>query len=48
MIKFLKNEFDLLRIIDLKKDGVEKLEEKFLEVLITSKKVYEYFGERRR
>ena len=48
LTQFLKNEFDLLRIIDLKKDGVEKLEEKFLEVLITSKKVYEYFGERRR
>jgi len=37
-----------LKIIDLKKDGVENLEKRFIEVLITTKKVYEYFGAKRR
>lgn len=48
LIKYLKDEFDQLKIIDLKKDGVEKLEKKFIEVLITTKIVYEYFGVKRK
>jgi hypothetical protein len=48
LIKFLKDEFDRLKIVDLKKDGVEKLEKKFIDVLITTKIVYEYFGVKRR
>ena len=47
-MNFIKKEFDELKIINLKIEGAEKLEEKFLEVLITTKKVYEYFGVKRR